>query len=81
MTPEERAAMQAHGAYQRQLTAEKKRILSGPCLDGAFGMGLFEAESAEEMGQMMDRDPAAISGLFTIEWHPFALESIRLPEA
>ena len=80
MTPEEKAAMQAHGAYQRQLMAEKKLILSGPCLDGAFGMGLLEADSAEEMRQIMERDPAVTSGAMRAEWHPFLLGAIRLPE-
>ena len=80
MTPEERAAMQAHAAYQRQLMDEKKLILSGPCLDGAFGMGLLEVESAEDMRQIMERDPAVTSGAMAAEWHPFMLGAIRVPE-
>ncbi len=80
MTPEERAAMLAHVTYQGQLLAEKKLILSGPCLDGAFGMGLIEAESAEEMRQIMEHDPAISSGAMTAEWHQFLLGHIRVPE-
>lgn len=80
MTPEEKAAMQTHGAYQQQLLEEKKLILSGPCLDGAFGMGLFEAASAEEMRQIVENDPAVTSGTMTPEWHPFRLGDIRVPE-
>jgi uncharacterized protein YciI len=80
MTPEERAAMQAHSVYQQQLMDEKKLILSGPCLDGAFGLGLFEADSAEDMRQIAEHDPAVTSGAFTPEWHPFRLGAIRAPE-
>ena len=80
MTPEEQAAMRAHSAYHQQLRAEKKLILSGPCLDGAFGMGLFEAESAEEMRQIVEHDPAVTSGICSPEWHPYSLGDIRVPE-
>ena len=80
ITPEELAAMQAHAVYQQQLLEEKKLILSGPCLDGAFGLGLFEAESAEEMRQIVEHDPAVTSGVMSPEWHPFRLGDIRLPE-
>ena len=80
ITPEEQAAMQEHGRYHQQLMAEKKLILSGPCLDGAFGMGLFEAESAEEMRQIVEHDPAVTSGVCVPEWHPFRLGDIRVPE-
>ena len=81
MTPEEKAAMQAHSVYQQHLMIEKKLILSGPCLDGAFGLGLFEADSAEEMRQIMENDPAISSGAMSPEWHPFRLGDIRVPEA
>ena len=80
MTSEERAAMQAHGVYHQQLLEEKKLILSGPCLDGAFGLGLFEADSAEEMRQIVEHDPAVSRGAMAAEWHPFRLGDIRVPE-
>jgi uncharacterized protein YciI len=73
--------MQAHSVYQQQLMDAKKLILSGPCLDGAFGLGLFEAASAEEMRQIMENDPAISSGIMAPEWHPFRLGDIRVPEA
>lgn len=81
MTPEELAAMQAHGVYHQRLRAEKKLILSGPCLDGAFGMALFEAESAEEARSIIENDPAVSSGITIPEWHPYRLGDIRVPEA
>jgi uncharacterized protein YciI len=80
MTPEEKAAMLAHVAYLQQMMDAKKLILAGPCLDGAFGLGLFEADSAEDMRQIAERDPAVTSGAFTAEWHPFRLGKLRVPE-
>jgi uncharacterized protein YciI len=80
MTPEEKTIMQAHGLYLRQLLAEKKLILAGPCLDGAFGLGVFEADSAEDMRQMLEHDPAATSGAFFHEWHPVRIGFLRVPE-
>ena len=80
MTPEEKAIMQAHGIYLRQLLDEKKLILAGPCLDGAFGLGVFEAESAEDMRQILEHDPAATSGVFFHEWHPLSIGLFRVPE-
>ena len=81
MTPEEKAIMQAHGLYLRQLLEEKQLILAGPCLDGAFGLGLFEADSAEDMRQMLAHDPAATSGAFFHDWHPVNIGLFRVPEA
>lgn len=80
MTTEEKAAMQAHSVYHQQLMDAKKLILSGPCLDGAFGLGLFEAESTEDMRQIIENDPAISSGIMAPEWHPFRLGDMRVPE-
>ncbi len=80
MTPEEREAMREHAAYHQRLRDAKKLILSGPCLDGAFGLSLFEAESAEEARQIIEQDPAVSSGAMLPEWHQFALGRIRVPE-
>jgi uncharacterized protein YciI len=71
MLPEEAAAMQAHSAYLRQLSSETTFYLIGPCLDRAFGIAIFKAESLEAAHQMMAHDPAVERSVVTVEMYPF----------
>lgn len=80
MLPEE-AAMQAHSAYLRQLSSETTFYLIGPCLDRAFGIAIFDAESLEAARQMMVHDPAVERGVATAEMHPFHISFLRPSEA
>jgi uncharacterized protein len=73
MLPEEEAAMKAHSDYLDQLAKETKFFLIGPCLDRAFGISIFEAESLEAACQMAARDPAVERGVMTAEVHPFRI--------
>ena len=73
MLPEEEAAMQAHAAYLDQLLSETRFFLIGPCLDRAFGISIFEAESLEAARQMMADDPTVERGVMTAEVHPFRI--------
>jgi len=77
MLPEEEAAMQAHSAYLRQLSSETPFYLIGPCLDRAFGIAIFEAESLGTAYQMMGHDPAVERGVVTAEMHPFHISFLR----
>ena len=73
MLPEEEAAMQAHAAYLDQLLSETTFFLIGPCLDRAFGLSIFEAESLEAAHQIMAHDPTVERGVMTAEVHPFRI--------
>ena len=77
MLSEEEAAMQAHAAYLKQLKSETTFYLIGPCLDRAFGVSIFEAESFEAACQMMSRDPAVERGVMIAEVHPFRISFLR----
>ena len=72
--------MQAHVAYLRQLSSETTFYLIGSCLDRAFGIAIFEAESLEAARQMMLHDPAVERGVATPEMHPFHISFSRQPE-
>jgi len=73
MLPEEEAAMQAHAAYLDQLLSETTFFLIGPCLDRAFGLSIFEAESEDSARQIMAQDPTVERGVMTAEVHPFRI--------
>ena len=77
MTPEERAAMTAHGEYLARLLAEGKLVIAGPCLDFAFGLAVLETETEEEARRVMENDPAVVSGVMHTEFHPFKLSFSR----
>jgi len=69
MTPEERAIMQQHVIYWRELMAKGKVVVFGPVLDpaGVYGLGIIEADSDDEVKTFMANDPAAT--INTYEYH------------
>lgn len=71
MLPEEVNAMQAHSAYLDRLLNETTFHLIGPCLDRAFGVSIFDAESLEAASEIAAHDPAVERGVMTAEVHPF----------
>jgi uncharacterized protein len=71
MTDEERAIMEKHMEYVRRMFSEGKVALSGPCLDGAYGIIIYKAESPESAREMFENDPAVQSGIMHMELHPF----------
>jgi uncharacterized protein YciI len=80
MLPEEEAAMRAHSAYLDQLVRETTFYLIGPCLDRAFGVSIFEAESLEAAREMIAHDPAVERGVMSAEVHPFRISFWRQSE-
>jgi uncharacterized protein len=46
-------------------------LQAGLCLDHAFGIVVFKAQSDIEANQFMHSDPAIKQGLTTAEFHPF----------
>lgn len=77
MLPEEQAAMQAHSAYLDEVSSETKFYLIGPCLDRAFGISVFEAESLDAACQIVANDPVVKRGVMTFEVHPFHISFLR----
>ncbi|MEG9432782.1 YciI family protein [Terriglobus sp. ADX1] len=71
MSDEERAVMMAHRVYMDRYFAEGKVLIFGPVLDpeGAFGMGVMECESVEEVQTIMADDPSVKGGLNRLEVH------------
>jgi uncharacterized protein YciI len=61
MTPEERTVMMQHIAYCTELMNKGKVVVFGPVTDpaGAYGMGVVEADTEEELINFMNADPAA----------------------
>lgn len=70
ITPEEREIMGRHAAYWAKLMEEGLVIAYGPVLDpaGAYGMGIVEVESDEQLQEFMANDPA--NGLNKYEFYP-----------
>lgn len=60
MTDAERVIMQQHVVYWMQLMEKGKVIVFGPVFDpaGAYGFGVVEAESEEEVRSFIANDPA-----------------------
>lgn len=61
ITPDERAIMMQHIAYWTELMNKGKVVVFGPVMDpaGAYGMGVVEADTEQELIDFMNGDPAA----------------------
>lgn len=71
MTEQEAKLMDNHFEYLKNYLSEKKLILAGPCLDAAFGIVVFNADSIESAREFMENDPAIAGGIMRSELHPF----------
>ncbi len=77
LTGEEEEIMGRHFNYLKDLTEKRVAILVGPCLDRAFGVCIFEAESEEAAHKIMENDPSVKEGVMTTELHPFRVSLMR----
>lgn len=77
MTDEESQVMEIHFQYLKELLAEGKLIMAGPCLDGAFGICVITADSSEDAEKIMLNDPAVANGVMTSELHPYRVSLLK----
>ena len=63
--------MEQHLAYVQRLFDQGKLLLGGAATDGAIGLLVFRADSAEEAQRIFDDDPAVRAGIGDSELHPF----------
>jgi uncharacterized protein YciI len=68
---DEERVLEAHFDRLKEALADRRLILAGPCLDGAFGIVVFRASSEMEAAAFMEGDPAVREGLMTATLHPF----------
>lgn len=73
MTEEEKAVMGQHLMYVKRLESEDKLMMSGACLDGAFGILVYKADSQDAALKMFENDPLVKSGIVETEFHPFSV--------
>ncbi|MDF2958641.1 MAG: hypothetical protein K0S39_376 [Paenibacillus sp.] len=71
LTPEEMVAMGAHFEYCNGLFAEGTLVMSGACLDGAYGMVVIKADSEETARRIFENDPAVKANVVHAELHPY----------
>ena len=68
MTADEQATMRAHGEFLQGELAAGTLVVAGAVLDpaGVFGMAVFEAESADAVHRLLERDPAKAIGRYEV---------------
>ena len=76
-TAAEMDAMGSHFQYLKGLAEEKKAFLAGPCLDAAFGIVIYEADTEEEARSIMENDPSVIAGVMSAEMHEFRVSLLQ----
>jgi hypothetical protein len=72
MTSDEAATMRDHVVYWTERAKEGISIVFGPVADpgGYYGIGVFRADSEDEMRRLLDADPA--NGLLRYDLTPMA---------
>ena len=73
MTDAERQTMREHTQHLVTLHSRGELLFAGPCLDGAFALAAFTAESPEHAARIFNADPAVRAGIVQAELHPFHL--------
>ncbi|WP_160723625.1 YciI family protein [Bacillus sp. USDA818B3_A] len=71
MTDEEKEVMTKHSEYVGKMFSEGRIVMAGPCVDGAYGLIIYKAESFASAQEMYDNDPAVKAGIMEMELHPF----------
>jgi uncharacterized protein YciI len=72
-TPAEYEILNRHFAYMQQLADQGKLLLTGPTLDGKYGVAILSVTTQEEAQTLVDADPAVVAGLFQPNLHPLAV--------
>lgn len=70
MSAEERATMNQHIEYWKQVMGNRKVVIFSPVLDPAlpYGMGVMSAESGDEIKEFLANDPG--SSILRYEYYP-----------
>jgi uncharacterized protein len=76
-TPREYEVLERHFAYMRELAHAGKLLLSGPTLDGEYGVAILKVTDAEEAEAIVRGDPAVTGGLFEPHVHPMAVGILK----
>lgn len=77
MTEEEAEIMSKHFVYLREKLREGKLIVAGPATTGEFGLSVVETETEEEAIEIMNNDPAVLSGIMTPTIYPYRVSLLR----
>lgn len=77
MTVEEAEIMSIHFVYLEQKLKEGKLIIAGPVTTGDFGLSVVETESEDEALEIMNNDPAVLSGIMIPTIYPYSVSLLR----
>ena len=71
--------MQEHAAYWAGWTQKGKVVVFGPVMDpkGVFGVAIVEAESEDEVRELIAGDPVTKAGLGSYEFFPLRVGAVR----
>jgi uncharacterized protein YciI len=69
-TPSEMEVIGRHFAFLQELLDQGKLLLTGPTLDGAYGVAILKITAQAEAEEIVRQDPAVTAGLFRPELHP-----------
>ena len=77
ITEAEQAIIGRHWQYLQEQFALGKVQLVGRCVDAAFGITIFEADSLDEARELMEHDPVVAENLFVADLHEFSVLLVR----
>lgn len=60
-----------HARYMKRFFDGKQIIMGGPFMDNQGGLGIIEAASEAEAGEIVQQDPAVLAQVFQPGLHPW----------
>jgi len=76
-TTEESDAVGRHFKYLKDLHEKKVVLMAGRIEDARFGIALLSVKNEKQAKEIMDNDPAVVSGVFKAELLPFMVALMR----
>lgn len=77
LTSEETAIVDEHFDYLKKALTKGQLTLAGRCVNGEFGIVIFQEESEKQANEFMKNDPAVKNGVMTAELHPFRIALLK----
>jgi len=75
-TPEEYEILHKHFAFMESVRQRGKLVLTGPALDGSYGIAIFKVTTMAEAEALVAEDPAVQAGLFGYTLHPLSVGAV-----
>ena len=76
-TDEEDRIIGDHFRYLKEILAQGKLLIAGPCEDASMGIAVIECGNEEEARKIVAADPAVVARVFSCDVKPYRVALMR----